>query len=112
MNDSNNDVNSKYYSINEIRSLKIANKNKSLSMFHINTCPLNKNFDDLKQLLECTNKKFDVVAVTETRFARNTSKLCKISLKNYAVESIPTKLSVGGTLLYLANHLSYKPCLT
>ena len=48
MNDSNNDVNSKYYSINEIRSLKIANKNKSLSMFHINTCPLNKNFDDLK----------------------------------------------------------------
>ena len=60
-------------------------------------------------LLKCTNKKFDVVAVSETRITRNTSKLCNISLKNYSVESTPTESTAGGTLLYIANHLSYKP---
>ena len=62
-------------------------------MFYINACSLDKNFNDLEYLLKCTNKKFDVAAVSETRITRNTSKLCNISLKNYSVESTPTKLS-------------------
>ena len=76
-------------------------------MFHINACSVNKNFDEY--LLKCTNKKFDVAAVTETRITRNTSKLCNIRLKNYAFESTPTESSAGGTLHYIANHLSCKP---
>ena len=107
--DPHNVVNSKYYSINEIQSLKVANKNKPLSMFHINVCSLNKIFNDLEYLLKCTNKKFNVVAVSETRITRNTSKLFNISLKNYSVESTSTELSAAGTLLYIANNLSYKP---
>ena len=108
--DPDNVVNIKYYSINEIQLLKVANKDKSLSMFHINAWSLNKSFGDLEYLLKCTNKKFDVVAVSETRITRNTSKLCNISLKNYSVESTSTESPAGGTLLYVANHLSYKPC--
>ena len=66
-------VNPKYSSINEIQSLKIANKKiPSLAMFHINACSLNKNFDDLGYLLKCANKKFDIVAVPETRITRIT----------------------------------------
>ena len=65
--DPDNVVNSNYYNINEIQSLKVANKNKSLSIFQINACSWNKNFDDLEHLLKCTNKKFDVVAVSESR---------------------------------------------
>ena len=80
--DRDNVVNSKYYSMNEIQSFKVANKDNSLSIFHINACSLNKNFDDSEYLLKCTNKKFDVVAVSDTRITRNTSKLCNISLKN------------------------------
>ena len=91
--DSDNVVNSKYHSINGIQTLKVANKSKFLSMFHTNGCSLNKNFDDLEYLLKRTNRKFDTVAVTETRITRNTSKLCNISLKNYAVESTPNKSS-------------------
>ena len=75
--DPNNVLNS------EIQSLKVANKNKFLSLFHINACSLNKNFDNLEYLLKCTNKKLDIAAVAETRITRNTSKLCNISLKNY-----------------------------
>ena len=118
MNDDlDNVVNCKYYSINEIQSLKIGNKNKFLSMFLISVFYLYKNFVDLENLLECTNKKFDIVAVTritritrKTRITRITSKLCKIKLKNCWIESTPTESSVEGTLLYIANHLSYKPC--
>ena len=50
-NDPEKVCSSKYYDIEEI-----PNKNKSLSLFHINACSLNKNFDDLQHLLNCTNK--------------------------------------------------------
>ena len=32
-----------------------------------------------------------------------------INLRNYAIEFIPTESTAGGTLLYIASHLSYKP---
>ena len=38
---------SKYYDIDEMHNIKIPRKNKSISLFHINACSLNKNFDDL-----------------------------------------------------------------
>ena len=72
--DQDSAVDSKSYSMNEIQLLKIGNKNKSLSMFHINVCSLNKNFDDLEYLLKCTNKISDVAVVAETRITRITSR--------------------------------------
>ena len=71
-NDPINVVNSKYYDIDQIQTLKFPNKHKSLALFHINACSLNKNFDDLEHLLKCTNKVFDIISVTETRFAKQT----------------------------------------
>ena len=44
--------------------MKIPNKDKSLAVIHINSCSLNKDFNDLKHLLSCTNKHFDVIAIT------------------------------------------------
>ena len=71
-NDPTNVVNSKYYDIDQIQTLKFPNKHKSLALFHINACSLNKNFDDLEHLLKCTNKVFDITAVTETRITKQT----------------------------------------
>ena len=45
---------SKYYDIEEMHNIEIPHKNKSLSLFHINTYSLNKNFDNLQHLLTCT----------------------------------------------------------
>ena len=42
---------SKYYDIEEIHNIEISHRNKLLSLFHINVCFLNKNFDDLQHLL-------------------------------------------------------------
>ena len=66
-----NTVSSKYYDIEELQNLKITNKSKSLSVFHINTCYLNKNLDDLHHPLSCANKNFDIIAINETIIAKN-----------------------------------------
>ena len=51
----------------KLKTLKILNKSKSLSMFHINTCSLSINFDDLEHLLKTTNMNSDIMAIPETR---------------------------------------------
>ena len=68
--DPENVVNSRYFDIDQIQSLKFPQQEKSLSFFHINTFSLNKNFDDLVYLLKCTNKTFDIIAVSGTRISK------------------------------------------
>ena len=58
--DPENVIKSKYYDIDELKQLKIYNKEKSLPSFHINSCSLNKNFEELQNLLQPTILSFDV----------------------------------------------------
>ena len=59
----NNDpenISSKYYDTDEIRIIEISNKN-NLFLFHINSCSLNGNFDDIQHLLSCKENNFDII---------------------------------------------------
>ena len=47
--------------------LKSTNKEKSVSLFHLNSCSLNKTFEVLQNLLQLANINLDVVSITETR---------------------------------------------
>ena len=67
-------------------NIKIPHRNKSLSLFHINACSLDKNFDDLQHLLSCTKKFFDIVAITETRTTKQASLLNNLNLNNCSFE--------------------------
>ena len=87
-----------------MHNIEISHKNKSLSLFHINTCSLNKNFDDLQHLLSCTKTKFDIIAISETRITKQVSLSNNLNLNNYSFEFTPTETSAGVTLLYIANH--------
>ena len=100
-------MNSNYYDIDHQIS-KFHEKNKPLCLFHINACALSKTFDDLEHLLKCTNKVFDIVAVSETRITRKASLTSNINLQNHYLELTLTESNAGGTLLYIANHLSHK----
>ena len=93
-----------------MHNIEIPHKNKSLSPFHINSCSLNKTFDDLQHLLNCTKKNFDILAVSETRITKQVSLLNNLNLNNYSFKFTPSETSACGTLLYVANHhhLSYK----
>ena len=91
-----------------MHNIEIPYKNKSLFLFHINACSLNKNFDDIQDLLSCTKTKFDIIAISETRITKQVSLLNNLNLNNCSFEFTPTETSAGGTLLYIGNHLSYK----
>ena len=49
---------SKYYGIEEMHNIEILHNHKSLSLFHINACSLNKEFDDLEHLSSCAKVFF------------------------------------------------------
>ena len=63
-----NVINYRNLDIDEIQMIKI--KPNSLSLFHINSSSLNKNFEDLEYLLKATNQTFDVIAINESRFCQ------------------------------------------
>ena len=67
-----------------MHNIEIPNNTKSLSLFHINACSLNKTFDDLQHLLSCTKNNFDIVGVTEARITKQVSLLNNLYLNNYS----------------------------
>ena len=71
-----------------MHNIEIPHKNKSLSLFHLNACSLNKNFDDLQHLLSCTRKTFDIIAIIDTRIIKNISLLNNLNINNYYIISL------------------------
>ena len=70
-----------------------------------------KNNNELEHPLSFTYKTFDVIALSETRITKHISLTNNLTMNNFSLEFTPTESSAGGTLLYVANQLSYKPCL-
>ena len=94
--------NCKYYDLNEIKPLNKLNNKSSLSLFHLNTCSLSKNFEDLEYLLDSTNLNFDVIAISETRITKNKAQINHIDLTNYSYEHFPTESHLV-VLFYVLN---------
>ena len=88
--------------------MKIPNKNSCISLFHINTCSLNKNFEDLEYLIKSTNINFDIIAISETRILKDTNIVKNINIPNFSFDLTPTESTAVGTLLYIADHLVYQ----
>ena len=98
--DPGNVVQSKYYDIDELENMKVPIKDKSLALFHINTCSLNKNLDD-----------FWYNCLTQIRTTKNVSLIYNLTINNFSFEFASTEFSEGGTHLCAANHFSDKPRL-
>ena len=78
--DPDNVVKCRYYDIEEIQTLNIPNKSKSLSIFDINACSLSKNFDDIEYFFNITNMNFEAIAISKTRINKNMNKISNIYL--------------------------------
>ena len=100
-------TNCKYYDTDDIQ--KIKSKPNSLSLFHLNTCSLKKNFDDLEYLIKTANETIDVIAVKESRIKNNMDITININLPNYSLVYTPTESHAAETLLYISNNIAYKP---
>ena len=72
---------------------------------------LKKTFDDLEYLLKSANINYDIIAISETRIMKNLQITKNIKMKNYNMEYTSTESTAGRTMLYIANHLDYKPRL-
>ena len=64
-----------------MHNIKIPHKNRSLSQFHINAFSLNKYFDGLQHLLNCTIF-FDIIAISEKRITKQVSLSNNLNLNN------------------------------
>ena len=80
-----------------------------MSLFHINSCSLPKNTEELKYLLDKAKIDSDVISISESRIKKDKSPINSINLKGYSHESCPTESAAGGTLLCISNNLSCKP---
>ena len=85
-----NFINCRNLDIDEIQKMKI--EPNSLSLFHINSCSLNKNFEDLEYLLKATNKIFDVIAISKSRILKGTNLSKNINIYNYSDELLQLNL--------------------
>ena len=77
---SESSTNCRNLDIDEIQKMKV--EPNSFSLFRINSCSLNKNFEDLKYLLKATNKTFDVIAISESRFLSDSNLSKNINIYN------------------------------
>ena len=104
-----NIINCQYYDIEEIQSFNYLIHQNALSLFHINTCSLSKNIEELAYLLDETKTDFDVVGISESRIKKYKCPINSINLNGDSHESCPTESAAGDTLLYISNNLSHKP---
>ena len=68
-----NVINSNYYDIDQLQTLKEFTDKSSLSLFHLNTSSLSKNIDDFEHLIQSTKTDFDIIAVFESRITKKNS---------------------------------------
>ena len=99
-----------YYDTDQFRKVKnLWNKKKSLGIFHTNICSLQKNVDSLEDLLHDLDYSFDVIALTETWYKKETEGL--YDFPGYSPEHIyqTNKASGTGATLFLKKGIEYKP---
>ena len=61
-----NVINSNYFDIDQLQTLKEFADKSSLSVASLNTCSLSKNVDDFEHLIQLTKTDFDIIAVSES----------------------------------------------
>ena len=79
----------KYRNIEYFKKLSNPFKTKSLSLFHLNICSLQKKFDNFHILLNELNINLDIIAITESHIRENVSCAINIQLPNYSIEHTP-----------------------
>ena len=101
-----NVINSNYYDIDQLQTLKEFTDKSSLSLFHLSTSSLSQNIDDFEHLIQSIKIDFDIIAVSESRITKNKLPPTDISIPNFSYEFCPTEAKAGGTLIYIRNHLT------
>ena len=100
-------MNSKYYDIKQLNSLKI-DLPSSFGLFHVNIASLDKHIGDLNLILSKLKYNFDVIGISEHKIFKDTSPSNNINIPGYH-EFIfePTETTHGGTGFYMKDNIDY-----
>ena len=99
-------VNSKYFEINELNSLKL---DLPSSFGHVTIASLNAHIDDLKSVMARLNFNFDIIGISEHKILKDTSPSNNINISGYKEFTYePTETDFGGTGFYIKDNLDQR----
>jgi hypothetical protein len=104
-------INSKYYTPHGFHSsFELPNlSDKSLSFLHCNIRSISKNFDSFQQMLSTLDHPFKMIGLSETwNSIDKDTPISNVFLPGFKFISQPTKFSVGGVSLLIADRLLTK----
>ena len=105
---SSSTVNSKYYNIKELNSLK-PDKLSSFGLLHVNIASLDAHIDDLRTVLSRSKFNFDIIGISEHKIKKDSHASNNIQIIGYnEFEFEPTGTTHGGTGFYIKQGLNYK----
>ena len=100
-------VNSKYYDIKSLNSLKI-DVPSSFGVFHVNIASLDKHIDDLNQVLSHLKYNYDVIGISEHKIKKDCQPSNNINITGYEPFIFePTETTHGGTGFYIKQNTDY-----
>ena len=94
---------SKYYSSCDISALKKSSGN--LFILHVNIRSLDKNFDDLYQLISETHNPPHLSCISETRLKNDVH--VNIEISGYQFTHVYSKTNAGGVGLYISDDIEF-----
>ena len=76
---------------------------------HLNISSQQYQVDELSDLIDKSEVKFNVIGITESRLNKEIAPfLNNFNLQNYNIQHTPTESNKGDPLLYISTDLSYK----
>ena len=107
LNDPNkNTVSYDQYDLNDLN--KVIVTKQDLAVLHLNISSLSSHINELKLLLCSFNLNFDIICIAESRMTKANLPTSNKHIPGYNIEETRTESSVGGTLIYISQKLSYK----
>ena len=69
---------------------------------HLNISSLQYHLDELKDLIDKSKRKFNVIGITESYLNKDILPLKNINLQNYNIQHTPAGSNKGCSLLYIS----------
>ena len=94
----------------DLDSFKIFKEDKTkFSLVHLNIASLSLHKEELENVLNILNFKFDVIGISETKIKKGNDPDYKVSIDGYQQFSTPTESDKGGVILYISKQYFCKP---
>ena len=92
------EIDSKYYTEDQLIQFSSTLETKTFSIFHLNIRSLNKNIENLQNLVSVLKGHFKIIALTETWCRDTATKNSIYQIPNYTVIHKTRKEKQGGGL--------------